>query len=568
MTARNLLIAIIVLGILNTLLLMSQWYILSYIIFQNFIKHQPSTQLITYFIVFSGVIATRSLLNILKEKLSFRFSTKAKEKIRKKIINKINISGPIYSTKISNNELVDAVIERVDALQDFFAYYLPQMYLAVLIPLLIVSVIFSISLICAIILIVCAPLMILFLALAGMGAENVQQKHFKSLSRLGQHFLDRVQGLSTLQLLGQAKKTACHVYAYANQYRIDMMKVLRIAFLSSAILELFSAASIAIVAVYLGMGFINTGLNSSLWWSLHGMTLQHALWILLLAPEFFLPLRELGTHYHAKAKAIAAFADIEKILALPELHQGDIKTKKQETVSVRFSNVSLQYDQGFQLKNINFHINPEEKIAVVGKSGSGKTTLLNALLHFIEPTSGIISINNNDIKNISPTNYYENIAALLQDNHLSLGTLRENLLRTNPFCSDDELIQALTWTGVYSALPQGLATQVGEQGLGLSRGQLQRVALAQLYIKKANLWLLDEPTSSLDHDSEDIIIDSLIKKWNDKTVILATHHPALLKIVDRIIVLEEGSIVEHGSYNRLIDNKKSCFYRLFMESTS
>ena len=551
-------------------------YVLSYIIYVIYIKDYNPYELINYFIALVGTISLRAIASWGREVIGFKSSAIVRRIVRHNLLSYLNKLGPIKIQNHSTGELVSAVMEHVEGLHKFLVYYLPQMSIVAFLPIIILIFIFKVNVICGVILLICAPLIPLFMALVGMGAESVNQKHFKYLSRMSIHFLDTIQGLRTLKLLGKSKQQERKIFHVSDEYRKKTMSVLKIAFLSSSVLELFSSLSIALIAVYIGLGFINVGTAShgSLSWGLGEMTLQGALFILLLCPEFFLPFRELGTHYHAKAEAVGAALEIKKIF---EMETDSLEERGSASnkllggdISLSFSNLSINYEgkKDKALNDINLNINAGEKIAIVGPSGAGKSTLFNTLLNFIKPSSGSVYVNGVDLSNIIMKEWYSSISWLKQNPTLFSGTIKENLLLANPEATDEECIKALNFANLSDflmELPEGLDTLIGENNIGLSGGQVQRVAIARLYIQNRGLLLLDEPTSSLDNDYQEIIINNISNFWIDKTVVLLTHRLETLYKVDRIIVLDKGEIVQDGTLSLLLKEKSGLMYKLFNE---
>lgn len=563
----------VLVSFVSGLLLILQLYLLAHICYAAFIENLSRQALITYFVLFALMVVLRAGLAWLKEVVSFQTAARVKLQLRDEIINHIDALGPVKLSKKASGHLISAAMEQVEGLNNFLMYFLPQVSLAGLMPLAILVFIFPQSMLCGLILLLCAPLIPFFMILVGWGAEGENQKHFKSLARMSAGFLDTLQGLTTLRLFNRGKPHAKVIFNYSDQYRIKTMKVLKIAFLSSAVLEVFSAASIALVAIYLGMGFINAGSGSSLWWSLHNMTLESALFILLLAPEFFLPLRELSTHYHAKAEAVGAALELEKFFALkPEKDKGTIKLDKAPVKSIDIKDLNYTYYSKTTpaLKNIHLSIRQGEKIAIVGPSGAGKTTLLNLLLKFIQSDDHAIRVNRNvSLNHLEEKSWLKHISWLGQSTGLFKGTIRDNLLLGHPNATDKLLWDALGIAGLepeIQAFPLKLDTAIGEQNLGLSGGQAQRLGLARAYLKRCELLLLDEPTASLDDATEQIVIKALTEIWQDKTVVMLTHRFAFLKHVDRIVVMDEGRITQEGSLSALCHDKQGLFSMLYTPS--
>ena len=557
----------ILISFVSGLFLIWQMYLLAHISYEAYIQKQTVSELSIYFIELIIIVFIRAIFSWLKEIVSYKAATSVKKKLREDIISHINKLGPIKSSQVNSASLISSSTEQVDGITNFLTKFLPQITLSGLMPLVILIFVFSQNIVCGILLMICAPLVPLFMILVGMGADSENQKHFKTLSRMSATFLDTLRGLTTLKLFNKSKGQSEKIFQASDNFRIKTMRVLKIAFLSSAVLEMFSAASIALIAIFLGMGLINAGSGNDLWWALSGMTLQSALFILLLAPEFFMPLRELSTHYHAKAEAVGAALEISKIFAMKTDEKDNLQNLDTDIKSISIKNLNVSYNgDSNTLKNINLDITNSQKIAIVGASGAGKTTLINTLLGFIDYTGNIRINNEYEISYIDEKSWLKNISWLGQNATLFKGTIRDNLLLADNNATDDKIFETLERANVaefIKSLPNGLDTEIGEQNLGLSGGQAQRIALARAYIKQHQLLILDEPTASLDKESEDKIITSLKNSWSDKTVIMLTHKLSFLDCVDNIIVLKNGEIIEQGTFTELSQNKDSEFYSFY-----
>jgi ATP-binding cassette subfamily C protein CydD len=392
--------------------------------------------------------------------------------------------------------------------------------------------------------------------LIGMGAESVSQRHFQSLARLSAHFLDTLQGLATLKLFDRSRTETAAIEKTTSDYRRRTMSVLRIAFLSSAVLEFFSMVSIALVAVYLGLsylGYIDFGA-----WK-EPLTLADGLFILVLAPEFYLPLRELGTHYHARANALGAAEEILKILEVrtPAGIHGEPSDRFPEHMNIDCKDLHLAYDGGGRpaLCGVDLDISDGEHIAVVGASGCGKTTLLNLIMGFLSPDAGAIRVDGIPLVEIDKDNWRSRISWLGQQPYLFRGSIRENICLGSPHATESAVRKAAADAHVLAfteQLPSGLDTVVGEQAFGLSRGQAQRVALARTILKNSSLLLLDEPTSGLDVHSEKLVLETLEHLGRNRTVIMVTHRLTNIENADRIYVMDKGVISQQGRYQDLI----------------
>ena len=623
--AKNWVKLTVLVSFISGLLLIAQLYLLAHISYDAYIKSSSLAELYGYFAMILLIVFLRAGISWLREIVSYKAAIIVKKQLREDIIAHINKLGPIKANQTSTANLITSATEQVEALTGFLTKFLPQITLSGLLPIAILAFVFPQSIVAGVILLICAPLIPIFMIIVGLGAESESQKHFKELARMSLTFLDTLKGLTTLKLFNKSKSQSAKIYEASDSFRIRTMKVLKIAFLSSAILEFFSAASIALVAIYLGMGFINTGAGNNIWWSFDNLTLQGALFILLLAPEFFMPLRELSTHYHAKSDAVGAALEIAKIFEIEP--SADATVDFESTIDqINIKNLIVKYGEKKALDDISFTIDAKQKIAVVGASGAGKTTLINTLLGFIEYDGGIeikkslprlatqstpstleeeypiisnpqrysksthnghaelVPVSHNtpqrdsgsgsgnsedeisNLKDITEKSWLKNISWLGQNASLFKGSIKDNLLLAKPNASDQELYDAIAQANLddsISSLPNGLDTQIGEQNIGLSGGQAQRLALARAYIKPHDLLILDEPTASLDKDSETIVIDSLKSTWENKTVIMLTHKLSFLECVDKIIVLADGKIVQQGTFGELVKLQNGEFYSFY-----
>jgi ATP-binding cassette subfamily C protein CydD len=542
-------------GLGSGLLLIVQARFLSRIVHNAIMEKRSIEALWPLFAIMGGIIILRAVFNWAREVAGFYAGAKVRHQVRMALLEHIVATGPSYTSSHSTGILASTVIEQVEGLQDFYAFYLPQLALVVMIPAAILAFIFPYSWAAAGLLLITAPLIPLFMILVGMGAKNISQRHFQALARMSGYFLDMLQGLTTLKLFNRSKGAAKTIAEVSNNYRIRTMAVLRVAFLSSAVLEFFSSISIALVAVYLGMsylGYLSFGVYGE------SLSLAAGLFILLLAPDFYLPLRELGTHYHARAAALGAAEEILEILSIPgpSALNASAKLPKQEPIRIQCHDVHLAYDGGRRpaLQGVNFDLKPGEQVALVGASGSGKTTMLNLLLGFIEPTNGRILVNGKSLTELVPDNWREHIAWIGQHPVLFHGTITDNILLGRPEATPAEINKAARDARVMDfseQLPAGMETLVGEQGLGLSYGQAQRVALARAFLKDAPILLLDEPTAGLDAENESLIIRALERFSQGRTVLTLTHRLTNIQHVDRIVVLENGCIVEQGTFPEL-----------------
>nr|WP_299239651.1 thiol reductant ABC exporter subunit CydD [uncultured Halomonas sp.] len=533
------------LGILAGLMTVIQMGALAWIIAQLISAETPLKQLSGAFGLLLLVIAVRALAQWGQESAGVEASLRVRSKVRTYLLDHLAAVGPVGLSGRHTAGLGGQLVEQVEALDGYYARFLPQMRLVLVLPLVILALVLWLDWLAAIFLLLSAPLIPLFMALVGMGAERLNQQQFVAVTRLAGHFLDRVRGLTTLQLFNRADASIDEVFSAADDYRRRSMRTLKLAFLSSAVLEFFASVAIAVIAIYVGfglLGYISYGPADEL-------TLFSGLLILLLAPEFFQPLRTLAQHYHDRAAALGAADGLMKMLELPvstpvftpDLAQESSTQSSEAGACIRLWEACVTYPQrGRVLGPIALSIAPGECIALVGPSGSGKSTLLQLLAGFIKPAQGRIEI--------TPE---AQIAWMDQRPWLVHGSLADNLRLAAPDASDAQLLEAMAQADLeelVSALPDGLNTRLGERGLGLSGGQAQRLALARVFLSEAPLVLLDEPTASLDADSEAEVVIALKRLVaQGRTVVIATHHPALMALADRVLRLERGTFSQHGT---------------------
>jgi len=554
-SARQWIVLSIALGIVSGLLLILQARCVAGIIHSTVMDGLNRNDQWSVFIAILALIGARAILAWGRELAGFKAGATVREEVRMALVRHITDRGPAFTSRHKIGALTSVAMEQVEGLHGFFAHYLPQLALSVAIPAAILAFIFPISWAAGGLLLVAAPLIPLFMILVGMGAESISQRNFQALARMSAHFLDVLQGISTLKLLDRSREETTEVARVSDGYRRKTMSVLRIAFLSSAVLEFFSSISIALVAVYLGLSYLGY-VAFGAWDS--PLTLAGGFFILLLAPELFLPLRELGTHYHSRAEAMGASGEILKILT----DGGQAPTRRtrsfepNKAVSIRCKDLHLTYTGSGRtaLYGVSFDLKAGEQVALVGASGAGKTTIMNLLLGFMQADNGQILVNNTLLDSVSMESWRRHLAWIGQDPVLLEGTLRDNIRMGRPEATASAIDAAVSAAGLsefIAELPDSLETRVGERGQGLSRGQAQRVALARAFLKAAPLLLLDEPTAGLDIETENRVMASIRKLSRGRTVLLLTHRLTGLRDMDRILVMAGGKIVQSGSWSEL-----------------
>lgn len=538
--------ASILTGFILTLFMIAQAALLATILQKIIIEQVNFSEVLIYFLLLIVILLARAILIYFREKINFALGRKVRNQIRQDLINQFEALGPAYLNQSTTGALSTLVIEQVDNLQDFFARYLPQMRLASMAPIIICIAILPFNWAAAAILFCTAPLIPIFMILVGMGAADINRRHFKALAYLSGHFLDRLKGLSTIRLFNQGEKQANEIKKASEDFRVKTMQVLKMAFLSSAVLEFFASISIAVVAVYFGFSYLGEFDFGSYSGS---VTLFAGFFALILAPEFFQPLRDLGTYYHAKAEAIAAADNIETFLTQKSAKQQFDNAKA--TIDFNDSLQTIEADNLIVLSSENkpivgplsFTLKAPFKLALIGTSGEGKTSLMQVLLGFL-PYQGSLKINGIEFNQLTLSSWQKQISWIGQNPYLINGSIRENILLGNPNATDQQLASVISQAQlaeVIAKLPNGLDTQVGEDAVRLSVGQAQRIALARAMLKPCQLLILDEPTASLDKQT----VQNLEHHNIATNSITITHQNEDLHSFDSIWQLSKGLLHCH-----------------------
>src|SRR5215207_5112394 len=545
--SRPALLLTVLSGFLAGLLTIGQAYLVSSTVNGVFLEGQTLTEVASWLRLILIIIAGRAFLTWVNEVAANSVAVKIKSDLRERLFSHILNLGPAYTRGQRTGELTAAAVEGIEALDAYYSQYLPQLVITALIPISILIVVFPIDLLSGIVMLVTAPLIPYFMIMIGKGAEIVTKRQYQTLSRLSAHFLDSLQGLTTLKLFGQSKAHAKNIEKVSNQFRDRTLSVLRITFLSALALELLATLSTAVIAVEIGFRLLYAR-----------MEFLEAFFILVLAPEFYLPLRMLGARFHAGMSGTTAAKRIYEILdtPLPSSPRSAVSDQVVAEVStIEFKDVSYIYPGETMpaLENINVQINAGQQIALVGVSGAGKSTLINLLLGFVQPTSGTITINHES----RLTNYQlmKSIAWVPQKPYLFHDTLSANIRLGKPDATDEEMIDAASAAHLHEfieTLPEKYETVIGESGARLSGGQAQRLALARAFLKDAPILILDEPTSSLDPGIESLLEESTRRLMQGRTVITIAHRLNTIFRADQIIVLEAGHIAESGNHRELL----------------
>lgn len=513
-------------------LVVAQAWLIAHTISEVLIRHVGLSGVRGSIGLLLGVVLVRACCGWIGERVADRASAAAKSDLRMALAERIARLGPAGIDRERSGSLVVLATSGIDALDSYFARYLPQLFLAVIVPVTVIGVVLGVDWISAVIIAVTVPLIPLFLSLVGAATREKMERQSELLHRLAGHFLDIVAGLPTLKVFGRAKAQEEAVRDITDEYRTATMSTLRVAFLSSLVLELLATISVALVAVAIGLRLLGGHLG-----------LASGLFVLVLAPEAYLPLRLLGTNYHASAEGMKAAGDIFEVLERPLSPRGAQASVPDPSRSdIRVEGLEVHYPgrRSAALSGVDLEVSPGEVVAIAGPSGCGKSTLFSVLLGLAPAWTGSVTVGDVSLASLDPDAWRAQVGWVPQRPHLFARSIAENVRLGRPGASDDEVRAALTQAGldqVVDRLPQGMATMLGSDGLGLSAGERQRVALARAFLRDAPLLLLDEPTAGLDGETEESVLAGVRRLSRGRTVLIAAHRPSLLTLADRVVHL-------------------------------
>lgn len=532
-------------------LLVVQAWLLASVLDAAIVRQAPRQELLAGILGIAGLMLLRACITWAGERAGADAAERIKRHVRQSLFARLVAKGPYWSRGKASGELASAVVDQVEALDGFFSKYLPAMAAAAMLPVAFSVLLLPVDVIAGLVLLITAPLIPLFMALVGWGAQGASRRHLRAFARLSGFFADRLRGLSTLKLYGRAEAEAASVVAASDALRQRTMSVLRIAFLSSAVLEFFAALGVAGVAVYIGLtylGFLDVR------WS--PLTLQAGLFCLLMAPEVYAPLRQFAAHYHDRATALAAVTQIAVLFdGLPQDDAAEPTSAGRGTVVPQASEAGAPVEvtglcvtapgRGQRvLVDAALRLAPGEHVALMGPSGIGKSTLIEAVAR-LRPFDGDVRVDGVPLDDWDEAALRQRVALIGQKPQLLAGSIADNIRLGRPGASDADLREAARRACVLEfsdALPQGLDTLLGSRGHGLSGGQAQRVALARLFLRDPGLILLDEPTAHLDEATQARVLDEILAFSTGRTLLLATHSPAVAARFGRVLRVVRGKL--------------------------
>lgn len=530
------------LGVVQALLVIAQAGLLAYGISAAFIDGADLDALRPTLTALAAVVAARVVLVWVQESAAHRASATVKSQLRGQVVEHAVRLGPGWLTGQRTGELTALATRGVDALDGYFAKYLPQLVLAVIVPVAVLARIVTEDWVATLTIVLTLPLIPVFMVLVGRATQARTARQWSTLGRLSHHFLDVVAGLPTLKVFGRAKAQVDNVRRVTDDYRQATMGTLRVAFLSALVLELLATLSVALVAVGIGLRLAEGD-----------MDLYTGLLVLILAPEAYLPLRMVGVHYHASAEGMAAAEKAFDVIEYP-LPSMDGRVQAPVPAVVTLTDVAVRYPdrERAAVENVSLSLRSGEIVALAGPSGGGKTSIVAALMGFVPLAAGQITVTDAagatlDLGRADPDSWRAHIGWAPQRPHLFSATLAENLRLARPDATREQMADALRAAAahdVLDVLPDGLDTRVGDGGVGLSAGQRRRVAVARALLRDAAVLVLDEPTADLDAEAERRLLATLRRRASrGAAVLVVAHRPELLAWADRVVTVEPDSLI-------------------------
>lgn len=538
------------LGVLGGVLLVLQARVLSRAIAGVFLGGQTLAEVTPLLLALAGLALARAGIAWLSASAADALAGRIKQTLRSALYNHLLALGPAYTGGERSGELVAVALQGVEELDTYFRDYLPALALAALVPLTFLVFILPLEPLSGLVLLLTAPLIPFFMVLIGALARGVTRRQWQTLSRMSAHFLDALQGLTTLKLFGRSRRQVEVIAYISDRWRVTTLGVLRVAFLSALALELIATLSTAIVAVEIGVRLLYGLLD-----------FEGALFVLVLAPEYYLPLRTLGVRFHAGISGVTAATRIFAILEIPVPAAVlppamPLPSAVPRRMHIVFTDVHYAYDSGRRaaLDGVTFVVEPGQQVALVGPSGAGKSTIAALLLRFIAPDSGTITVDGIPLATIPADVWRARLAWVPQQPYLFNASILDNIRLGRPHAAPDEVGYAARQAGAddfIRALPDGYATVIGERGARLSGGQAQRIALARAFLRDAPLLILDEPTAHLDAESEAAVEQAIGRLLRGRTALIIAHRLHTVARADRIVVLDEGRVIESGTHDEL-----------------
>lgn len=513
---------------------------------------------IPYLLLFALCFTGRQLIDWIKDKILDQYSNTESEKLRQKLLNKVFNEGQTIIQKQGTGSLITMALDGIDEVRNYIKLIYNKVLTMMIVPILLFIAMLFVNWQCALILLIMYPLIVLFMIILGHAAQDKAIKQFGNFEKLSNNFIDSLRGIDTLKYLGLSKRYSTSIFHLSEDFRRKTMAVLRVAMLSTFALDFFTTLSIAVIAVYLGFNLLSGKIM-----------LFSALAILILAPEYFLPIRNFAGDFHATLNGNNAFKRINQLIAMPKEPVEDVKlTSWSADDELDVQDLKFKYNKGTTIGPLSLKIKGYEKVGIIGTSGSGKSTLINLLSGFLIPEEAKIKIQNQTAKTLNIAGWHKQLTYIPQNPYVFTASLRKNIAFYKPQASDEEIKQAIHVVGLddlLNELPQGLDTVIGQGKRVLSGGQAQRIALARAFLdQKRKVMIFDEPTAHLDIETEIDLKHKMLPLMKNHLVIFATHRLHWMKEMDYILVMDHGKLVEQGTFDEL-KNKNGYFVKLMQE---
>lgn len=550
--SKHVLITITLMTIVQAFAIIVQAYFLAKAIVDMY-NGTALQAVLSSFLFFFLAIIVRHFMTWLKSKVAYNFASKTSEKIQNALIQKIFSLGPQATRKYGSGGLITLALEGAPQFRKYLELFIPRFVASLLIPAIIGIYIFTQDRLSGVVLFLVLPILIAFLALLGIAAKKQKDAKWESYMLLSRHFVDSLRGLVTLKFLGRSKRHSQAIKLVSEEYRKATNQTLRVAFLSTFSLDFFSSLSVAVLAVELGLRLINGQIG-----------FEAALMILILAPEYFLPIRELGNDYHATMDGKEAGSRMHQILEEILPQSFDIELPKwNEESTLNFTGVGKRSAQENRsmLKDISFNVKGYKKVGIIGFSGAGKSTIIDLVSGFSKNDEGKIRVNDMEVPHLSFKGWQSQVTYIPQHPYIFSGTIEENISWYSPNASREEIERAANLAGLdelIKCFPNGYNEPVGQGGRILSGGEEQRIALARAFLDPRPILILDEPTAHLDIETEHDIKNRMLSLFENKLVFFATHRLHWMQNMDEVFVLENGELVERGTHSELL--KKNGTY--------
>lgn len=508
-----------------------------------------------YLLLFALCFTGRQLNDWFQDKMLDHYSNQESEKLRQKLLSKVFNEGQALVQKQGTGSLITMALDGIDEVRNYIKLIYNKILTMMIVPVLLFIAMFFVNWQCALILLIMYPLIVLFMIILGHAAQDKAIKQFGNFQILSNNFIDSLRGIDTLKYLGLSKRYSTSIFHLSENFRCKTMAVLRVAMLSTFALDFFTTLSIAVIAVYLGFNLLNGKI-----------TLFPALVILILAPEYFLPIRNFAGDFHATLNGKNAFHRINELIKAPKEPVEELQLSQwSQDDQLTIKDMNFKYEKGSKIGPISLNIHGYEKVGVIGMSGSGKSILINLLSGFLTPKNGEITIQKQDAKTLNIPDWHKQLIYIPQNSYVFTASLRDNVAFYTPKASDDEIKQAIHVVGLddlVKELPDGLDTIIGQGKRVLSGGQAQRIALARAFLdQQRKVMIFDEPTAHLDIETEVDLKKKMLPLMKDHLVIFATHRLHWMKEMDYILVMDHGKLVEQGTFDEL-EKKNGYFVKL------